>query len=118
MFILNIVMRNPKIYLETTIFNFPFMDDAPQYTADTLRLFDEIKAGMFKPYTSKYIIEELNKIPRRKQRGILFSRCGCTQEFNGFLTAPRGGVLNPFGTNKTSEGYTGRTFYEVSGYLR
>jgi len=38
-------MRIPKIYLETTIFNFPFADDAPQYRADTLKLFDEIKAG-------------------------------------------------------------------------
>ena len=52
-------MRIPKIYLETTIFNFPFADDAPQYRADTLKLFDEIKAGKFKPYTSEYVIEEL-----------------------------------------------------------
>jgi hypothetical protein len=46
-----------------------------------------------------------NKIPRRKQRGILFSRYGCTQGFNIFLTAPRlpraSGFLgiNSFGTN-------------------
>jgi len=52
-------MRIPKIYLETTIFNFPFADDAPQYRADTLRLFEEIGAGKFKPYTSEYVIEEL-----------------------------------------------------------
>jgi len=38
-------MRVPTIYLETTIFNFPFADDAPQYKADTLQLFAEIKAG-------------------------------------------------------------------------
>jgi hypothetical protein len=35
----------PKIYLETTIFNFPFADNAPQYRTDTLRLFEEIRAG-------------------------------------------------------------------------
>ena len=52
-------MKIPKIYLETTIFNFPFVDDAPQYRADTLKLFDEIKAGKFKPYTSEYVIQEL-----------------------------------------------------------
>jgi hypothetical protein len=40
--------RVPTIYLETTIFNFPFADDAPQYKADTLRLFAEIKAGKFR----------------------------------------------------------------------
>ncbi|MDR0642776.1 MAG: hypothetical protein LBG07_09995 [Treponema sp.] len=50
----------PKIYLETTIFNFPFADDSPQYRADTLRLFEEIKAGKFQPYTSVYVTEELD----------------------------------------------------------
>ena len=51
--------RIPTIYLETTIFNFPFADDAPQYQADTLRLFAEIKAGKFKPFTSEYVPREL-----------------------------------------------------------
>jgi hypothetical protein len=51
--------RIPKIYLETTMFNFPFADDAPQYRADTLRLFEEIRAGIFQPYTSEYVIREL-----------------------------------------------------------
>jgi len=49
----------PSIYLETTIFNFPFADDAPQYKTDTLQLFAEIKAGKFKAFTSKYVIQEL-----------------------------------------------------------
>jgi hypothetical protein len=52
-------MDKPKIYLETTIFNFPFADDAPQYKADTLRLFAEIKAGMFQPFASGYVTQEL-----------------------------------------------------------
>jgi hypothetical protein len=52
-------MRIPTIYLETTMFNFPFVDDAPQYKADTLRLFEEIRAGKFKPFTSRYVIDEL-----------------------------------------------------------
>jgi predicted nucleic acid-binding protein len=52
-------MRVPTIYLETTIFNFPFADDAPQYRADTLRLFAEIKAGKFRSFTSEYVLDEL-----------------------------------------------------------
>ncbi len=52
-------MRVPTIYLETTIFNFPFADDSPQYKADTLQLFEEIKAGKFKPFTSEYVVDEL-----------------------------------------------------------
>ena len=51
--------RIPLIYLETTIFNFPFVDDAPQYKADVLKLFAEIKDGKYKPFTSQYVIDEL-----------------------------------------------------------
>lgn len=52
-------MRIPTIYLETTIFNFPFADDAPQYRNDTKKLFSEIKAGKFIPFTSEYVTREL-----------------------------------------------------------
>jgi hypothetical protein len=52
-------MRTPTIYLETTMFNFPFADDAPQYRADTLQLFEEIRTGNFKAFTSEYVIHEL-----------------------------------------------------------
>ena len=52
-------MRVPTIYLETTIFNFPFTDDAPYYQADTLKLFEEIKAEKFQPFTSEYALREL-----------------------------------------------------------
>ena len=41
-----------------------------------------------------------NQIPRPEERGMLLSRGGCTQGFNTFLIALKGGVLNPFGTNK------------------
>ncbi|MDR1748424.1 MAG: hypothetical protein LBR47_05130 [Spirochaetaceae bacterium] len=52
-------MRVPTIYLETTMFNFPFAEDSPQYKADTLQLYEEIKAGKFKPFTSEYVLDEL-----------------------------------------------------------
>ena len=61
-------MEKPKIYLETTMFNFPFADDAPQYQADTLRLFEEIKAGKFQPYTSEYVIRELDATTNEDKR--------------------------------------------------
>jgi len=51
----------PTIYLETTIFNFPFAEDAPQYQADALQLFAEIKAGKFKAFTSEYVLDELGE---------------------------------------------------------
>ena len=54
-------MDKPKIYLETTIFNFPFVNDAPELKADTIKLFDEIRAGKYEPYTSSYALDELGK---------------------------------------------------------
>ncbi len=69
-------MRIPTIYLETTMFNFPFADDAPQYRADTLRLFEEIRAGKFKAFTSEYVLDELDadrNTERREQMKALIA---------------------------------------------
>jgi hypothetical protein len=53
----------PEVYLETTIFNFPFADDSLQYQSDTLRLFAEIKSGALYPHTSEFTIRELEAAP-------------------------------------------------------
>jgi hypothetical protein len=51
-----------------------------------------------------------NQQPRPEGRGMLFSKGGCTQGFNTFLTAlklVRGSVQrvsNPFGTNEDTQG--------------
>ena len=37
-------MRIPRVYIETSIFNFIFADDAPDKKYDALKLFEEIKA--------------------------------------------------------------------------
>ncbi|GHT67830.1 hypothetical protein AGMMS50222_10320 [Endomicrobiia bacterium] len=61
-------MKIPKIYLETTIFNFPFANDAPQYKADTLKLFSEIRLRRFESFASEYVLEELNKTTDENKR--------------------------------------------------
>jgi hypothetical protein len=35
-------VRVPKVYLETIVFNFPFVDDAPDKRRDAIKLFEEI----------------------------------------------------------------------------
>ena len=62
-------MRVPKVYLETTVFNFYFANDAPDKKQDTLKLFEEIKEGKYKPYTSNTVLVELAKDsdPKRTQ---------------------------------------------------
>lgn len=59
-------MKTPKIYLETTVFNFYFADDAPEKKMDTLKLFEEIKAGKYVPYTSDAVLDELGKATKEK----------------------------------------------------
>lgn len=64
-------MRTPKIYLETSVFNFYFADDAPDKRADTLRLFEEIRQGKYEPYTSDYVVDELSAAQQPKRNQML-----------------------------------------------
>ena len=52
-------MRVPKIFLETSVFNFVYAEDAPDKREDTIRLFEEIRKNFFLPYTSAYVSDEL-----------------------------------------------------------
>jgi predicted nucleic acid-binding protein len=47
-----------NIYLETSIFN-RYFDVDPDFHPATLQLFDEIKAGKFMPFTSRFVVDEL-----------------------------------------------------------
>jgi hypothetical protein len=64
-------MRIPKVYLETSVFNFVFADDAPDKRRDTLKLFEEIREGKYVPYTSEYVTDELNAAPEEKRLKML-----------------------------------------------
>jgi hypothetical protein len=57
-----------RIYLETTMFNFPFADDSPQLKAETLQIFDLIQAGKYEPYTSLYATDELEATTQEARR--------------------------------------------------
>ena len=63
--------RKPKVYIETSIFNFVFADDAPDKREDTLALFREIGQGKYDAFTSEYVIAELQKAPEPKSGDML-----------------------------------------------
>jgi len=63
-------IRTPKIYLETTMFNYYFDTDRDAH-ADTVKLFDEVKAGKYKAFTSPYVTGELEKAPEEKYMKML-----------------------------------------------
>ena len=64
-------MRIPKIYLETTIFNYNFAEDAPEKQKDNITLFEDIKNGLFEPYTSTIVVDELLKSSEPKKSKML-----------------------------------------------
>jgi len=59
-----------KLYLETTIFNYYFDAERDGHT-DTIRLFSEIREGMYDAYTSIYTLEEIEDAPEPKRSKML-----------------------------------------------
>jgi len=59
-------MRVPKIYIETTLFNF-YVDVDREAHADTVRLFEDIAAGKYEAFTSLYVINELEETQGEKR---------------------------------------------------
>jgi len=64
-------MRVPKIYIETSVLNFVYADDAPEKRDITIRLFEEIKENLYLPFTSDYVREEINKAPADKREKMI-----------------------------------------------
>jgi predicted nucleic acid-binding protein len=54
-------MSIPKVYLETTVFNFYFSTQSTQKRQDTRQFFDLIEKGILEPYSSDIVIDELRK---------------------------------------------------------
>ena len=63
-------MKIQRIYLETTMFNFYFDTDREAH-ASTVKLFNEIAEGKYEAYTSRTVIEELEKATGEKRDKML-----------------------------------------------
>lgn len=63
-----IVLPTPKVYLESTMFNFYFADDALEKKQDTLAMFDEIKECKYEPYTSFVTVDEISRTADEQKR--------------------------------------------------
>ncbi len=64
-------MRIPKIYLETTLFNFYVDKDRGDAHDATVKLFKEIASGKYEAFTSDYVVDELKKASTEKQAKML-----------------------------------------------
>jgi predicted nucleic acid-binding protein len=59
-------MRRPKIYLETSLFNF-YVDEDRDAHGDTVKLFEEVGSGKYDGYTSAYVVSELENASAEKR---------------------------------------------------
>lgn len=64
-------MKKPQLYLETSVWNFFFADDAPEKKEITLRFFDKIKQGEYEIYVSDVVIEEIGRADESKKQLLL-----------------------------------------------
>ena len=56
----------PKLFIETTVFNFYFEGKQGQKQTDAVRLFEEIAKGKYEAYTSQTVINEIKAASAKK----------------------------------------------------
>lgn len=64
-------MRKLKLYLDTSVWNFFFAEDAPEKRDITKRFFVSIKEGVYEIFISEVVIREINDASESKRK-ILF----------------------------------------------
>lgn len=64
-------MKRPQLYLETSVWNFCFADDAPEKKDITLTFFDKVKQGEYEIFISDIVIEEIGKAGEGKKQLLL-----------------------------------------------
>jgi predicted nucleic acid-binding protein len=64
-------MKKPQLYLETSVWNFYFADDAPEKKEITLSFFDKIKQGEYEIFISDVVIEEIGRAKEEKKQLLL-----------------------------------------------
>jgi hypothetical protein len=64
-----------KVYIETTLFNFYFAENRNQYFGetvkycrDTKKFFEAVRVGKFEPFTSEYVLTEIERESNEENR--------------------------------------------------
>lgn len=66
-------MKKLKLYIETSVWNFLFADDAPDKQRETIRFFEEIQSGDYELFISGLVIAEIERA-REPLRGKLLGK--------------------------------------------
>lgn len=65
------MMRKLKLYLETSVWNFYFADDAPEKKAVTRRFFDNMPVRDYEIYASVAVLEEIARAPEKRRSRLM-----------------------------------------------
>jgi predicted nucleic acid-binding protein len=63
-------MHKPKVYLETTMFNY-FVEETKEDSPVTIAFFEAIRSGQYDGYTSTYAVEEMENATEPKRSDML-----------------------------------------------
>jgi predicted nucleic acid-binding protein len=63
-------MKKLRLYLDTTIWNFPFVDDSPEHRAETLEFFQKTRLGLFDLFYSDAVEREVIAAPPLRRRQV------------------------------------------------
>lgn len=64
-------MKRPRLYLETSVWNFYFAHDAPEKREITMRFFDKVKQNEYEIFISDVVIEEIGRADDNKKQSLL-----------------------------------------------
>lgn len=64
-------MRKPKLYLESSVWNYYYADDAPEKRDITREFFKNVKEGLYDIYISPTVIEEIGRAEENKRRLLI-----------------------------------------------
>jgi len=67
----SVMMRRLKLYLETSVWNFYFADDAPEKRDATIQFFGLVQQGEYDIYISTVVFDEINRASAAKQERLL-----------------------------------------------
>ncbi|MBI5194330.1 MAG: hypothetical protein HZA08_12945 [Nitrospirae bacterium] len=68
-------MKKPQLYIETSVWNFYYADNAPEKKEITSTFFNKIKEGEYEIFISDTVIEEIGSADDDKR--LLLMNRGC-----------------------------------------
>ena len=63
-------MKKQKLYLETSVWNFYYADDAPEKKEATIRFFKQLEKGEYKIFISRIVFDEIERASVATQKKL------------------------------------------------